>query len=202
MRDHEVWQQVARLHADNLDQGFLATLGPRFLTLMYRAIDECDSSILLVEQCDGRVVGFVSGTQSMRPIYRQMLRHGLRLIPSLFPAVLNPTRVWRILEILRYSRGNAALQGLPAYELLSIAVDPSARGQGAAERLYKGLVGHCRQHGIPAFKIVVGDRLAPAHRFYQRMGAKVAGETEVHTGERSVVYVHAVSGGWLDTCVG
>lgn len=185
----QIWQQVARLHVDNLDQGFLATLGQRFLALMYRAIDECDSAVLLVEQRDDRVIGFVAGANSMGPIYRQMLRHWLRLIPSLFPALLNPLRVWRILEILRYSGKSVAVEDLPAYELLSIAVDPSARGQGVSERLYKGLVSHCREHGIPAFKIVVGEALAPAHRFYQRMGAEVAGETEVHRGERSLVYV-------------
>lgn len=192
MHELQIWQQVARLHADNLDQGFLATLGQRFLALMYRAIDECDSSVLLVEQRGDRVIGFVSGARSMGPIYRQMLRHWLRLIPSLFPALLNPGRVWRILEILRYSGNSVAVADLPAYELLSIAVDPSARGQGAAERLYMGLVGHCREHGVPAFKIVVGEALAPAHQFYQRMGAEVAGDTEVHRGEKSLVYVHKV----------
>ena len=90
MHEPQIWRQVARLHADNLDQGFLATLGQRFLALMYRAIDECDSAVLLVEQRDGRVIGFVAGANSMGPIYRQMLRHWLRLIPSLFPALLNP----------------------------------------------------------------------------------------------------------------
>lgn len=189
MHDPHVWQQVARLHVDNLDQGFLATLGPRFLTLMYRAIDECDSSVLLIEQRNEHVIGFVCGAHSMGPIYRQMLRHWQRLIPSLFPSLLNPRRVWRILEILCYSGKGTALADLPAYELLSIAVEPSARGQGVSERLYKGLMDHCLEHGIPSFKIVVGESLAPAHRFYQRMGAEVAGETEVHRGETSVVYV-------------
>ncbi|WP_370552014.1 GNAT family N-acetyltransferase [Haliea sp. E1-2-M8] len=157
-----------------------------------RAIDEYDSAVLLVEQRDERVIGFVSGAHSMGPIYRQMLRHWLRLIPSLFPSLLNPRRVWRILEILGYSGRGTSLAELPAYELLSIAVDPSSRGRGVSELLYKGLVSHCREHRIPAFKLVVGEGLAPAHRFYQRMGAEVAGETEVHRGEKSVVYVQQV----------
>ena len=41
-----------------------------------------------------------------------------------------------------------------------------------------------------AFRIIVGDTLAPAHRFYQRMGATMAGEVQVHEGEGSKVYVH------------
>lgn len=192
MLDARIWQQVARLHSNNLDQGFLATLGPRFLALMYRAIDECDSSVLLIEQRNDCVIGFISGTHTMGPIFRQMLRHWPRLIPALFPSIFNPGCVWRILEILSYSGKGTSFDELPAYELLSIAVDQSARGQGVSERLYMGLVDYCRERGIPAFKIVVGQGLAPAHRFYRRMGAEVAGETEVHKGEKSIVYIQQV----------
>jgi GNAT superfamily N-acetyltransferase len=100
--------------------------------------------------------------------------------------------VWRIIEILRYGGLGTALPNLPAYELLSIAVEPSARGHVVSEQLYCGLVDHCLDHSIPAFKIVVGQELAPAHRFYQRMGAEVVGEIEVHRGEKSIVYVQDV----------
>jgi GNAT superfamily N-acetyltransferase len=192
MHDRDTWQQVARLHVENLDRGFLATLGPRFLALMYQAIDACDSSVLLVEKHDNRTVGFVSGAHCMGPIYRQMLKHWPRLLPALLPSLFNPSRLWRILEILRYSGKNSELADLPAFELLSIAVDPSARGQGVSERLYQALGDYCREHGTPAFKIVVGEGLEPAHRFYQRMGARVVGDIEVHRGERSLVYVQEI----------
>lgn len=192
MHKAPILRQVGSLHADNLDQGFLATLGPRFLALMYQAIDESDSSVLLVEERDGRAVGFVSGAQSMTPIYRQMLRHWPALIATLFPSLLNPCRVWRIIEILRYGGVGAALPKLPEYELLSIAVDPSVRGHGVSEQLYRGLVDYCLAHCIPAFKIVVGQELLVAHRFYRRMGAQVVGEIEVHRGEKSLVYVQDV----------
>lgn len=192
MHDRDTWQQVARLHVDNLDRGFLATLGPRFLALMYEAIDACDSAVLLVEKHENGTLGFVSGAQSMGPIYRQMLKHWPRLLTVLLPSLFNPRRLWRILEILRYSGKGSELADLPAFELLSIAVDPSARGQGVSELLYQALVVHCREHGIPAFKIVVGEELAPAHRFYQRMGARLVGDIEVHRGERSLLYVQEI----------
>ncbi|MEH6874269.1 MAG: hypothetical protein V7849_07670 [Candidatus Competibacter sp.] len=39
-----VYRQVAQLHAENSNQGFLSSLGPRFLTLLlYQAIDESSS---------------------------------------------------------------------------------------------------------------------------------------------------------------
>lgn len=192
MHDRDTWKQVARLHAENLDQGFLATLGPRFLTLMYQAIDECENAVLLVETRDDGVIGFVTGAGRMGPIYRRMLRHWPRLFLALLPSLLNPRRFWRILEILFYTREAGHDETVPAYELLSIAVDPSVRGQGVSESLYRRLISRCRESDIPAFKIVVGENLVPAHRFYQRMGARVVGETEVHGGERSLVYVQEV----------
>ena len=81
----ERYRQVAALHAGNIDQGFLATLGIPFLSMMYRAIDEAPGSVLLTEEQNGRVVGFVSGGDGMGAIYRRMLRHPLRLGLSLLP---------------------------------------------------------------------------------------------------------------------
>lgn len=160
---------------------------------MYESIDESDSATLLVEERDGKVIGFVTGANGMGPIYIGMLRRWFYLVPALLPSLCYPRRLWRILEILRYSRKGASQADLPAYELLSIAVDPDARGGAISERLYTGLMANCRERNIPAFKIVVGVNLALAHRFYGRMGAVVVAETEVHQGQRSLVYVQNVT---------
>ena len=66
---------VAKLHAASIDQGFLSTLGPRFLALLYRAIDESPDSVLILAREDDQVVGFVAGTLDMGPVYRGLLRH-------------------------------------------------------------------------------------------------------------------------------
>jgi ribosomal protein S18 acetylase RimI-like enzyme len=81
---------------------------------------------------------------------------------------------------------------LPKAELLSIVVDGAFRGNGHAEDLYRRLCGHFQSRGVPAFKIVVGEALEPAHRFYQRMGARPVALLEVHKGEPSTVYVQTV----------
>lgn len=191
MTPAERYRQVAVLHAANIDQGFLATLGVPFLALMYRALDEAEESVLLTEEQGGRVVGFVSGGEGMGAIYRRMLRYPVRLGLSLLPSLVRPKRLKRILEILRYGGGASTGQDLPHAELLSIAVDASVRGTGISERLYRRLQAHFSGRGVGAFRIVVGDSLAPAHRYYQKMGAKPVGRIEVHAGEGSVVYVQA-----------
>jgi len=197
------YRRVGQLHAAMIDQGFLSTLGPRFLSLLYQAIDECPDACLLLARDGERVVGFVAGTLNMGQVYRQLLRHWLALGLSLAPSLLVPWRLWRIVEILRYSRGGpdrvrtldpqgAEVPQLPAAELLSIAVDPACQGRGVAADLYAGLKSFFATHGQGAFKIIVGAPLAPAHRFYQRMGAVPVAEIEVHRGAASTVYVQKV----------
>ena len=190
MTPRERYRQVARLHVRCLDQGFLATLGEGFLVQMYEAIDQAEGTFLLTEERDGRVAGFITGGAGMGPIYRRMLRRPVRLGLALLPALLRPAKVRRILEILRYSGDGGLPDGVPEAELLSLAVSPEWRGKAVADVLYGRLAEEFRRHGEPAFRIIVGAALAPAHRFYQRMGAEPAGDVQVHEGESSTVYVH------------
>lgn len=192
--DHNIHRQVALLHAACLDQGFLSSLGPKVLTQLYRAIDESPASTLHVEERDGRVVGFVAGGRGMSPIFRQMLRHPFALAAALMPLLLYPRKILGIIELLRHGLGQkAAPQApLPEHELLSIVVAPEARGSGVADRLYNALADHFRSQSVQAFRIVVGETLAPAHRFYGRMGAVPKLRTEVHAGQGSVIYVQEI----------
>lgn len=193
MNPMHLYRSVAELHIANINQGFLSTLGVGFISLMYRAIDEGKDSVLLVEHSEGSVIGFVAGATGMKPIYQRMLRYWPQLFWSLLPSLFSPRRVWRIIEILRYTRGGSSSgAALPAAELLSIAVAPAFRGQRHAENLYQSLCEHFLQQKLPAFKIVVGSALAPAHKFYRRMGAQPAAEVEVHQGSASTVYVQTL----------
>tara|TARA_B100000963_G_C22535218_1_gene629450 strand:+ start:225 stop:389 length:165 start_codon:yes stop_codon:yes gene_type:complete len=42
------YKVITKLHVDHINQGFLATLGVPFLTLLYEAIDKDSESIFLV----------------------------------------------------------------------------------------------------------------------------------------------------------
>lgn len=190
MTPGERYRQVAMLHMQCLDRGFLATLGQDFLALMYEAIDQADDSLLITEECNGEIAGFITGGAGMGAIYKRMLRSPLRLGWALAPALISPAKVRRILEILRYSSNTGLPEGLPDAELLSLAVAPQWRGKSVADRLYAALVDEFSRRGVEAFRIIVGEALAPAHRFYQRMGARISSEIEVHGGEKSMVYVH------------
>ncbi|EDM69904.1 acetyltransferase [Roseobacter sp. AzwK-3b] len=194
--DGETLRQVARLHAARIDQGFLSSLGVRFLTVLYRAIDRSDSAVLIVQRDGSDVIGFVSGGIGMGPIYKQMLRDCPALILSLVHVVLRPRKLWGIIEILLRGGDDGLECELPRAELFSIAVALDARGGDVAKRLYTALCMHFRQQDIPAFRIVVGEALLPAHRFYAKMGAEPAASLRVHYNAGSTVYVQYLQKSW------
>lgn len=183
------YHKVARLHCQYINQGFLATLGPSFLALLYEAIDKDKDSVLIVKEVDGDVVGFVSGAASLRPIYIQLLRRPFSLFAALISCFLSVSKLSKVIEILLISKNNPVLTGLPRYELLTIVVDPLHQGQGYAEELFESLCGYFSAINVTSFKIIVGADLARAHAFYVKMGSVVVGEVEVHKGKDSLVYV-------------
>lgn len=184
------YREVARIHMQCINQGFLPTLGERFLALMYQSIDADPNSALFIERIEGRVVGFISGGRGMGSIYWQMLERWPRLFLELLPALFTPRKLKRIVEIVWFSRRKKPVPGCPNAELFSIAVMESARGGGVADRLYEALKQHFVADGEAAFCIVVGDSLGPAHRFYQRMGAVPMAQISVHEGQGSTLYRH------------
>ena len=193
VKPHELnssdYRAIASLHCDHINQGFLATLGVPFLTLLYEAIDKDSESVLLVERVDRGVVGFVTGTHGLVRIYKQLLFKPLRLIYSLKSCLLSPFKMYKIIEILLISKGSNTSVDLPKQELLSIVVDPAYQGGGHAENLFKALCFNFRAKGASSFCIVVGANLDRAHAFYTKMGSIPVEEIQVHKGADSVVYV-------------
>ena len=97
-------------------------------------------------------------------------------------------KVW---EVLRYvKKSSTAL--LPDAELLSIAVVKDYRGKGVSKELFNALVKGYISIGIKRFRIVVGNSLAEAHRFYEKMGCVEVGKLEVHKSDLSKVYLFEI----------
>jgi len=180
--------EVARIHSTCIDLGFLSSLGLSFLALLYEAIDADEKSILILEKKNNQVVGFVAGGRGMKSIYRKMLLRFPRVFISLFPSMLNPKKVAKIVELLFFGTKQKSLPSCPQAELLSIAVIDSARGGGLAQKLYKSLGQKFFQEGESAFCMVVGETLTPAHFFYQKMGATPLAQLSVHKGQSSTLY--------------
>ena len=197
MKPHKLnisdYRIVASLHCEHINQGFLATLGVPFLTLLYEAIDKDSQSILLVERLDHGIVGFVTGTHGLGRIYKQLLLKPLRLIHALKSCLLSPSKMYKIIEVLLINKNGSISYDFPKQELLSIVVNPAYQGGGHAENLFNSLCSHFKREGASSFSIVVGCNLDRAHAFYKKMGSIPVKKIRVHKGTDSVVYVKDLS---------
>ncbi len=181
---------VARLHAEGIGEGFLSTLGPRFLAVLYRAMAQSGDAVLLVARRDGRVIGFAAGAAEPRLFYREFLRRkALRASIALMPRALRPSVVIGIAETLRHLRSG----GERAAELLAVAVGSSVSGTGFGAALVFRLEEELRAAGATRLAVVVSATNASARAFYERLGFAEPTPIQIHRGARSVRYVKPLS---------
>ncbi|MFT4667425.1 MAG: ribosomal protein S18 acetylase RimI-like enzyme [Granulosicoccus sp.] len=181
--------QVAKIHSNQLNLGFLASLGEKTLVLMYKSIDRWSDSCLITSSNNGIVTGFVSGTVSVGGLYKQFLRRDLlRWVWILLPK-LSPKNIWRILELLMYPSKEDKTAQFPKPELLTLAVTDDVRGKGVANALYDELSKYFRTKRVRGFRIMVGDELERAKGFYMKMGAEKKSKIQVHGSLDSWIFV-------------
>jgi ribosomal protein S18 acetylase RimI-like enzyme len=183
---------AARLHATQISEGFLASLGPRFLVHLYGRIARDPSSFLLV--ADGAaqsepVAGFIAGAVDVRALYRSFLRHdGPTAAAS---ALAGLVRSWRTaLETLRHGT-----DGPDGPELLAVAVDPAWRGGGVGARLVAAFQTEIQRRGLGEASVVVGAANEPAQALYRSAGFAARRAVEVHPGVPSLLMTWTVPSG-------
>ena len=177
---------AAQLHASEISEGFLPTLGSSFLARLYGRIVRDAGSFLLVDANErGDVDAFIAGTENVGALYKSFaLRDGwiagLKAAPRI---VRSWKRVW---ETFRYPSGDDVLASA---ELLAVAVAPTARGKGLGRELVAALQAEFTRRGIHAVKVVVAAHNEIAIGLYERCGFERAARIEVHAGTPSEVLV-------------
>lgn len=177
---------LARLHSQLIEAGFLSSLGPRFLRVLYRELIRSDRATVLIAEEADNVVGFIAGTEDTGAFYREFLRGSL--LPAclhLLSSLLRPSAWRRAWETLRYGTDG---RGVSA-ELLSMAVAPRARGQGVGSELVRELLSLVAERGTGEMKVVVGEDNQAAMSLYRRSGFSEPRRIEVHAGVSSVEMV-------------
>lgn len=173
---------AAALHAEQISEGFLTFLGPRFLRRLYRRVLRVPGSFLLVVEAQGRTLGFLAGSTDVAALYRAfMLRDG---VPAAFACGGRIIRSWsRVLETLRHGSGG----GGAGAELLAVAVDPAVRGRGAGMRLVEGFLTEIGRRGRDVAHVVVSADNDTAVALYRRAGFHTAERFELHRGTESLL---------------
>lgn len=179
---------AAKIHFQEIKYGFLNKLGRNFLSCFYETMTNSENAFLIVAEEKGAVIGFVSGCVDLKKFYREFIsRHFFEGAIVFFRKILN---FKEILETIRYSKKEQA--GLPQAELLSIAVVSRFQGQGASQSLLKEFVSEMRRRGAPEFKVIVGDNLIRANKFYQKNGFEFHSRNFIHKDKPSNVYIYKI----------
>jgi len=169
MQDAEA-ADVARLHAETIDEGFLARLGPRFLRQLYVGIARCEVSCVFVAGIDKELIGFCAYARDVGAMYRDVLRSRfLPLTIGSLPRVLSPGVLWNALETVRYAGRQRARQ-LPPAEILSMGVDRKARGKGIGRKLLDMALERAQREGQESVKVLSAAGQKGANQFYRACG--------------------------------
>jgi ribosomal protein S18 acetylase RimI-like enzyme len=180
--------RLAELHASRITDGFLPSLGPAFLTRLYRRIarDADSFAYVALDAPAGAVVGFAAATADTGRLYKTFALHdGLVAGALAAPRLLRSWR--RVLETLRYP--GAEGDELPPAEILAVAVDASAGGRGIGTQVVDAATALLAARGHHAVKVVTGSDNEVALKLYARCGFEVQARVVVHEGVSSEVLV-------------
>jgi ribosomal protein S18 acetylase RimI-like enzyme len=182
---HADTRRIAELHAGRIDEGYLATLGPAFLRLLYRRAIRSPHAFVLVAVDGERIVGFVAGATDLKRFYRSfLLREGILAAVASAPRLI--VSFPRAVETLRYP---GTTNELPGAEILAVAVDGACTRRGLGRRLVQAATQEFHERGVPAAKVVAGATNAPALHLYEGCGFVRRDTISVHGDARSEVLV-------------
>jgi len=188
---------VAALHAEAIAEGFLSSLGPRFLRRLYRRILHEPGSFLVVAEGGGAVAGFIAGSLSLARLYRSFLVRDGALAVLGAPGKMVGS-LPRVLETLRHGAADTTSSDAgdgghaTGGELLSVAVDPTWRGRGVGGALVVRFLAEMEARGVASAHVVLGADNAPATAMYRAAGFRTARTFEMHRGTTSLLMARPV----------
>jgi GNAT superfamily N-acetyltransferase len=184
-----LFDQVANIHREEIDSGFMSTLGHKFLVNMYKSLAVSSHIYLLAAIKDDKILGFICGSTDTGKAYKEVLfKRAVSFLPALLPKIISIEKIRGIIEVFFYP---AKKQGkdLPRSEILNFCVSAVEQHRGIGSLLFSSLVDEFLRVNVDRIKIVTGEEQETAHRFYEKVGARNVGELSVHGGHRSFVYL-------------
>lgn len=158
--------EIARIHAQELKNDFLPSLGTDFLEVIYAGVIESGEAFGFVEKEKGKVVGFIVGTKNMDSFFKAALKSNiLKIMYLLILKVLRkPVLIKNILETFLYTEKDKG----PKSELVVIAVLKKLQGKGIGKKLVKSLESYFKKEHINKYKLTVYAN-KKAVNFYKKL---------------------------------
>jgi len=184
----DAWR-LADMHAQRINEGFLASLGPVFLGRLYRRVVRSPRAFAVVAEEQGRIVAFCAAAENVGRLYREfMVRDGL--VAGVRSAPRLARSLPHVLETLRYP---ASTDELPDAEILAVVTDAGAASRGWGALVVHETLHELERRGCSSVKVVAGASNTAALRLYERCGFAPTQQIEIHAAVRSQVLVRATS---------
>jgi ribosomal protein S18 acetylase RimI-like enzyme len=159
---------VAMIHKKELT-GFLPELGSKFLEKFYQTSLNLPEMFTFVELKEKKVLGFVSGIESTKGMYKKIILKDLPGFGLLFMRyfITHPRGLVKMIKTIAYPGFS---EDEP--ELLTLAVLGEFQKKGIGKKLLVNCDKEFLKRGIKKFKISAYARL-PANGFYKKRGCKL-----------------------------
>jgi len=182
--------QISDIHQKEIKEGFLSSLKKNFLAKIYLAIIGSKNSFCVVAEENKEIVGFIAGTANLNKFYFCFLKkYFFQAVFLLFPLFFSFKKIKKIIEVLFYPKKE---KDLPKAELLTLSVKKEFQGQGIASRMLERFVFEMKNRGVDSFKVVVGEKLLPAIKFYEKSGFKFFKNIKIHGNDVSRIYIYQI----------
>lgn len=185
-------QELAILHSQTITGGFLPKLGIGFLTNLYKYL--INSEIVLINKENNETEGFISCALDTDGLMKRFIFSSPKGILHIALSILkNPALIVPLFETYKApskssSRDQEELP-LPKTELLSISVNHQVQHKSVGSQLLAALEAELRTKGVKKYKVIAGDSLVGANRFYLKNGFRLARQIKIHNEDISNVYV-------------
>ncbi|MDT8302361.1 MAG: GNAT family N-acetyltransferase [Sedimentisphaerales bacterium] len=188
----EYTEQVAALHIQCISTGFISSMGIDFVTNLYEAIVQSNSSFGVVAVRNKKVLGFATFTTNINTLYKAIIwRKGLKFALLLAGHICSLKQVKKIFETLFYPT-RIKNKDFPSAELLSIAVAPEEQRKGLAGQLIEMGFRHYRETGADKVKVLIGADNKAGNELYLKCGFEFA-EQIINHGLPSNIYVAQIN---------
>ncbi|NCA77654.1 MAG: N-acetyltransferase [Alphaproteobacteria bacterium] len=189
--------KIAELHKQVLTSGFLSRLDTAILGKLYKLILK-EGILLAAVTDDSSLAGFVSFSHDTKKLMRMFVKSSPDIYLRLFITYLrHPSFVLRSLETMlapfKHGNNNKGIRNIPASELLSIVVNPAVQHTGTGTALLQKLEGELKKRKIYSYKVVAGEQLISANRFYQKNEFLLTDRIRIHGKTMSNVFVKSLS---------
>lgn len=189
----EYFNQIAKIHQDEIVEGFLSTLGVKFLSKLYCKLCDSPYAFLYVAKINNRICGFICGSTDTAKVYKNfIIRYGIFILPIIIPKILSFKKIGRMLETLIYPQKKENV-GLPKNEILNFCISRDFQRKGIGKKLFTILVNEFKSLNFNRIKIVTGANQIKAQKFYESVGAIKFTDIEVHRDSKSFIYVYNIN---------